>query len=153
MIIDIEKSTGFSEAGKKKLIEAQGILNEVLDSEIFCQKVLAAKFTQTKLSNPEILMLMRADKLVRVSRYYKWWSRVVGYVSGAKDRINVNGKFFDSNTAVEAASNLLHEYAHIQGFSHYQKPWTYTVPYQMNRILEETYEQIQEEKKQQAEKV
>lgn len=146
ILIDIERCTNFSAEGIEKLKDAQVVLDKVLVSPRFVRKVLESSFRETGgLSNEQIAKIMREDYRVRVARYRSWktWSRVVAYVTGrGGDLIHYHSKFFDHNTPVEVASTILHETAHLKGFGHAYKPWGSTVPYSMNKILEDVAREL-----------
>lgn len=140
--IDFDKCYGFKPHHMEKLMRAQIILDKVLESEQFKTRVLARTFKETDgKTNQQVLETMLSDCTIRVSRYYRWWSKVVGWTSGG-GIIHVNGKFFDVGSATDCASNLLHETAHYLGFSHRVKPWGKTVPYSMNDILEDVVKDL-----------
>lgn len=140
IIIDMAACRGFSANDKLKLTKAQAILDQVLPSKSFQSKVLAAQFKETNgLSNQEIYAKLMEDYTVRVVKIstWKWWSRVVAYVTGkGSTTVYYYAKFFNPNPAYEVASTLTHETAHLKGFSHRIKPWGASVPYMMNTIIE-----------------
>lgn len=70
---------------------------------------------------------------LEVRRYFKKWSSVIGYIIPMKPTIWVNGKFFDTNTVIEIASNLCHEYLHTLGFRHSGKYIEESLPYLVNK--------------------
>src|SRR5690606_23212813 len=76
---------------------------------------------------------------ISVMMYYKSWSKVVGYTFEGGLTVWVNHKFFGSPK--NTASNLLHEASHQLGYFH-NGAWAKTVPYTMNRIVEELWDEL-----------
>lgn len=74
-----------------------------------------------------------------VKRYFKRWSKVVGYIVPMKPDIWVNGKFFDSNPVELVASNLAHEWSHTLGFRHSGEFIRESLPYLINQWFMEWY--------------
>jgi hypothetical protein len=132
---------------KEKVIVYQAfeMLNIVLASETFKQKVLSAKFTETNgKSSQGIYSLLCAqaikiDIVVFTGSFYQ--NRVVhtiGYetVPGV---VNINRYYV--TTPFEFADNIAHEICHSIGFSHLQVKET-SVPYVMNTIFEECVKEM-----------
>ena len=53
-----------------------------------------------------------------ITWYKKIFSSVVGYIIPGKKTLYVNGKFFDSMSALKVASNMAHEWIHLVGVYH-----------------------------------
>lgn len=125
--------------------------NRILASAEFKAKLLAATLTETNgLTNQGVYdCIMAADQLnptdkkgeldVQVLLYRKSWSKVVGYTFVDSLSIWVNRKFFGGPCNI--ASNLVHESSHQLGFLH-QGRWSTTVPYTLNRIVEEIWPKL-----------
>lgn len=139
--INYAKSPSLTGSSMVKISKAEAILNKVLVSKLFHSKVLAYKFTETGgKSNQEIYEILLEPYTVSVNLYktWKWWSRVVAWVSGkGATTIHYHTKFFYPNKPHEVAGTLMHETSHCKGFYHNIKPWFKTVPYAMNAIIEE----------------
>lgn len=129
--------------------KAIDLLNEAINSEKFHNMVIYSQFSGTSDSPLIILdrLLSGADRYdprvdyvinLRLVMYSRWWSRVVGYVIDGDRTIYTNRKFFPRNewNAVYFASNLLHEYTHLVGYSHRNAKDHTSVPYMMNSIFE-----------------
>lgn len=125
------------------------LLNDALNDKQFHEMVLATRFVGTKDSSVVILekLLSGADHLdprkdnimnVQFVMYYNWFSRAIGYVLDGDRTIYVNRKYFGgSNGAVNFASNCLHEYLHLIGYSHSSARDFGSPPYKMNSLFEE----------------
>lgn len=126
---------------RQNIIEGVAILNKILASDLFKQKVLKAQFTETNgLPNAAIYKLF-CSKIQKVdvnvflgSKYQNHISKTIGYET-EPGVVNVN-RFFVS-TPLEFADNIIHEVmGHSFGFSHFQDKST-SVPYVLNTIFEE----------------
>lgn len=92
---------------------------------------------------------MKADQLnpldkvgeldISLVLYRKSWSHVVGYTFTNSLTIWVNRRYFGEPKGI--ASNLMHEASHQCGFTH-QGRWATTVPYVLNKIVEELWEML-----------
>lgn len=143
--IDVVASTGFSGGQKIALQKVQVILDTVLTSVNFAEEVRKAKFTSTKDTNEQILANLLTDRTVKLRRYttWKWWSKVVGYVTGkGAATIHCNAKYWDVSTALENADFIVHEFSHIVGYTHASASDYKSVPYTMNRIVQTVYKEI-----------
>lgn len=135
--VKILKTTGFSKSDLNKIKLAEEILNIVINSDTYKNLFLAQSFTETNgKTNQEIYdQLISGDCLftdaddtidLKLVMYYRRWSKVVGYVNGSPLTIFINRKFF--STPISIASNLLHEYFHLMGFSHNDR-WETSLSY------------------------
>lgn len=142
--VKILKTSGFSKADLAKIDAAVCLLDTVLNSQMFRSEFLKEKLTENKgKTNAEIIdhllsgdcQFTDADGSIdlKLVMYYKRWSSVVGYFDGTPLTIFINRKFFSSH--IDIASNLLHEYFHLMGYSHY-KAFQTSVPYTANRVFE-----------------
>jgi hypothetical protein len=122
-----------------------GYLNEALNDVAFHQSVSNAKFYGTDDSSAAILdkLLSGADSLdptidnvlnVQFVMYYNWFSRAIGYVLDNDRTIYCNRKYYGN--PVNFASNCLHEYMHLIGYSHKSARDFGSVPYRMNSLFE-----------------
>lgn len=144
--IDYTKSPSFKGPNLAKLEQAEKILNQVLQTKMFQSKVLAFPFSETGgKTNKEIydILLQPYTVKVRLFSTWKWWSRVVAWVTGKNaTTIHYHSKFFYPNKPYEIAGTLLHELSHCKGFYHNVKPWFKSVPYAMNAIVEECAKEL-----------
>lgn len=148
--VKILKTSGFSKADLAKIDAAVCLLDTILNTKMFRDEFLKEKMTETNgKTNAEILdhllsgdcQFTDADGMIdlKLVMYYKRWSKVVGYFDGTPFTIFINRKFFSSH--IDIASNLLHEYFHLMGYSHYERFET-SVPYTANRVFERCVERI-----------
>lgn len=118
-------------------------LNNIIAGPDFKAKVLEAKFTSTNgLSNAQIYQSF-CEKVISVKLVMytgSWWANKVSKTVGYEDA-NFPGTIFSNRyfvyTSFSVASNLLHEVAHVLGYSHSSPKEKSSVPYSMSRILEE----------------
>jgi hypothetical protein len=141
-----------------KMVEAFKMVEAVINSEEFKVKVIGYMgstgnrgFTSNNnLTNEQVYaFLMQGKELLQgeqtlgemnfnVNRYYKRWSKVIGYVSmGKSNWINVNGKFYRNFDVSQMASNITHEWIHLAGFTHDSARDHDSVPYAVGYIMED----------------
>lgn len=149
--VKILDTSGFTKSDLDKIELATVIIEVVVNSIIYRELFLVAKFTETNgKTNQEIFnellsgdcQFTDADGTIdlKLVMYYKRYSSVVGYFDGTPFSIFINRKFF--STPLSIASNLLHEYLHIIGYSHYGAFET-SVPYLAgNTIFEKAAKQL-----------
>jgi hypothetical protein len=146
----IIKASGFynysvkeTEIAKKALAKLETCLN----SDLFYELFMNATFTWTNGRTKEQIwsrLMSGADDLderkdcivnLEYKMYYRWWSRVVGYVSSGRT-IFTNRKYFPTSTANmdDFASNSLHEYCHLIGLTERSARDSGCVPYKMNAL-------------------
>lgn len=147
---------GFDQESLKKLQKAFEVLEKVVNSEEFKDRVINFKNTRGErkfasnngLTNEEIyaqfmegretLQPNTPDEMNFYLRlYYKRWTRVVGYTSPTTNVINVNWKFFSGFTPADVAGNLAHEWTHKIGFDHKSATEHDSAPYAIGYIVEE----------------
>lgn len=140
------------------LLSAVDIIQYVINSEEFKMRVISflstsgnRKYTNNKgMSNEEIYtVIMQGKELIDgdstlgemnfdVSRYYKGWSKVIGYTNiGKNNIIHVNGKFYKRFTPSEITGNITHEWLHLMGFVHSSAKDHDSVPYAIGYIMDE----------------
>jgi len=110
--------------GKKTYVDNGGFTN----SQIY-QKMLEGAETLQPLKNNTMDM--------EVELYYAATS-TVGYTNSGTTRIWVNTKYFNTNSIVGVAANLVHEWLHKLGFRHavsYSTSRDYSVPYAVGRMI------------------
>ena len=143
---NLDKMKGFDSKGERKCLEAVELVNIALKDDRFKAIFMKKKLTETlpriggwktPFNNEEVINLLERARIeFSLNYYYRWWSKVVGWTTLGGKVINVNGKYFDRTTKTGAASNILHEGAHIVGFTH-NKGFSTSVPYSLNRAFEE----------------
>jgi hypothetical protein len=150
----------FTEADKAKVLQAKEILEVVMNSEEFKQRVINFTFKGEKrfhqnngqsnqeiydhlMTGEEILMpgstgIMNFDLSLYKSK--NPWSTVKGYTTADSMRIYINTKFYRLSTwtAIDVAANMAHEWVHKMGYGHDYKDnpdRPYTVPYAVGHIV------------------
>jgi hypothetical protein len=148
--------TGFCDQGLKKLNAAFNLLERVMNSEEFKDRVLNFKNSKGErafasndgLSNEEIYeQVMEGRETLRpntpgemnfdLKLYSRWWSKVIGYTTPTTNLININNKFFKNFEPHEVAANLAHEWMHKIGFDHLSAAEHDSAPYAIGYIVEE----------------
>lgn len=156
-----EKVEGFSESYKPTLDSSFDVLEKVVNSETFKERVLNFKNDQGERafasnngkSNEEIyeifmegreklLMNTPGEMNLYVKRYNKWWSKVIGWTNGNINTIHLNWKFYKNFKPHNIASNLAHEWTHKIGFDHTSAAEHDSAPYAIGYIVEELAEQV-----------
>jgi hypothetical protein len=149
-----------------KVTEALCVLVYVLNSDEFQTRLMASKFTSTRLSNEAIYdTIMKANEEAAegvqgtfgldngddsevdllLTMYSKRFSRVVGYTLPANLRIWINRKFFSWYKPWQVAGNLFHEWTHNLGFDHVSASDSNSVPYLLGDVMEELGEKHYQE--------
>lgn len=147
---------GFDKESLKKLQKAFEVLEKVVNSEEFKNRVVNFKNTKGErkfasnngLTNEQIyqqfmegretLQPNTPDEMNFYLRlYYKRWTRVIGYTTPTTNVINVNWKFFSGFTPADVAGNLAHEWTHKIGFDHTSAAEHDSAPYAIGYIVEE----------------
>ena len=167
-LLQVEVSfRNFNDCDKRKVNEAVVILEEVMNSQEFKERVLNFTFKGERrfhenngLSNFEIYNLLMSGEEVLIpgadgvmnfdlTLYRSWnpWSKVKGYTKPDTIRIWINKKFFrrTSWTVVDVASNMAHEWVHKMGFGHaynYNSDRPYSVPYAIGNIVGEVAREL-----------
>lgn len=142
------EDTNYTPAQKAKLARSITLLTKIFNSPEYKQAVLAHKpFGSNKgLSNLAIFekLFQGAEALIpavdyemdlKVTMYYKKYSKVVGYTDASSMIVNTNSKFHNYYTPCEIASNLTHEWTHKMGFGHLSASDYNSVPYSHNEIV------------------
>jgi hypothetical protein len=150
----------FTDSDKTKVFKAVEILEKVMNSNEFKQRVQnftfqgETRFHQNNgMSNEQIyqhLMTGEEDLIPGVDRTMNFdltlyrsknpWSKVKGYTKPDTIRIWMNKKFFrkTSWTAIDVAGNMAHEWVHKMGFGHdyrHNADRPYSVPYAIGYIV------------------
>ena len=150
------KTFNFTTSGKKKISTAAELIKEVVASEEFKNKVLNHRYNGKKqfannqgLTNKQIYnkILNGAEVLkktidnemdLELELYTDNKSNTVGYTFPSTNRIWMNSKYFNQNTAALVTTNMMHEWLHKLGFDHdadvtARRP--YSVPYAIGYIV------------------
>ncbi len=157
---------GFDSNSREKLYRSFEVLEEVVNSEEFKDRVINFKnskgersFASNKgLSNEEIYQIfMEGRETLQqntpgemnfyLKLYNKSWSRVIGYTSGDTNVIHMNWKFFKNFAPHQVASNLAHEWTHKIGFDHRSAKEHDSAPYAIGYIIGEMAERIEKVRK------
>lgn len=147
---------GFDAESMKKLEKAFEIVEKVVNSEEFKNRVLnfenakgeRAFASNKKLTNEEIygIFMDGRESLQQntpgemnyfLSLYYKRFSRVIGWTNGSINTININWKFFKNFKPSDVAGNLVHEWVHKIGFDHKSAAEHDSAPYAIGYIARE----------------
>jgi hypothetical protein len=150
------KINGFNGECLKKLEIAFSVMEEVVNSEEFKERVINFKNRQGQrkyasnkgLSNEQIYeTFMEGREILQpdtpgemnfyLRLYHNRWSRVIGYTSPNTNMISVNWKFFRNYRPNDVAGNLAHEWLHKLGFDHTSAAEHDSVPYAIGYIVEE----------------
>lgn len=152
----------FTEADKVKVYKAVEILETVMNSQEFKERIYNFTFKGQKtfhqnngLSNKDIYaQLMTGEEVLMPNsvgimnfdlslyRSKNPWSKVKGYTKPDTMRIWMNKKYFrqSSWTSINVAGNMAHEWVHKMGFGHdyrHNADRPYTVPYAVGYIVGE----------------
>lgn len=160
------KITGFSKEGLIKLEEAFTLLEEVVNSEEFKDRVINFKNAKGErafasnngLTNEEIYeIFMEGRETLQMDTpgemnfylqlYNRPWSKVIGYTTPTTNVININWKFFRNFEPYEVASNLAHEWTHKIGFGHKSAKEHDSAPYAIGYIITDLSKKMYQMKK------
>ena len=147
---------GFDGESMKKLEQALEIVEKVVNSEEFKNRVLnfenrngeRAFASNNKLTNEEIYStFMDGRETLQqntpgemnyfLSLYHKRFSKVIGWTNPSINTINVNWKFFKNFKPSDVAGNLVHEWVHKIGFGHKSAAEHDSAPYAIGYIARE----------------
>lgn len=161
--VKIDASKMNTPARRQKAVTAAEHLEIILNSKEFKEKILnmpprwrrGSTGPFKHKSNREIYEAImgaketfwgkKADKVLHlfVDDYYRPWSKVVGYIIPGLKRIHVNTKFFDNMSVLRVCSNFAHEGAgHHIGMLHGGKYFKESIPYYLNKVIEELYPKL-----------
>ncbi len=147
---------GFNKESSLKLHQAFNLLERVVNSQEFKERVINFKNTKGErmfasnngLTNEQIYeKFMDGREILRpqtpgemnfdLKMYNRFWSKVIGYTSPTTNVIHLNWKYFKNFGAHEVASNLAHEWTHKIGFDHRSAAEHDSAPYAIGYIVEE----------------
>lgn len=160
LVVVPESLVGFDGEKGVKIESAMRLLEEVVNSEEFKEKVLNFKnkkgerafASNNGLTNEQIYArfmdgreTLQPDTQLEMNfflkLYNKPWSRVIGYTSANTNVININWKYFKSNPVHSVAANLAHEWVHKIGFGHRSASEHDSAPYAIGYIVGELVKQ------------
>lgn len=147
---------GFSGASLEKIQAAFQVLEAVVNSEEFKDRVINFKNTKGErsfasnkgMTNEEIYQtFMEGRETLQPNTpgemnfylrlYNRPWSKVIGYTTGDTNLININWKFFKNYKPSDVAGNLAHEWTHKIGFDHKSAAEHDSAPYAIGYIVDE----------------
>jgi hypothetical protein len=147
---------GFDNESMVKMNKAFEVLEKVVNSEEFKNRVINFKNTQNErsfasnngLSNEQIFdSFMEGRETLQpntpgemnffLKLYHKRYSKVIGWTDGSINVININWKFFKNFKPNEVAGNLAHEWTHKLGFDHQSAAEHDSAPYAIGYIVRE----------------
>jgi len=147
---------GFDSESMEKMENAFAVLEKVVNSVEFKNKVLNFENTQGKnkfasnkgLTNEQIYKIFMDGRETLqqntpgemnffLKLYYKRYSKVIGWTNGSINTININWKFFKGFRLSDVAGNLAHEWTHKIGFDHASASEHDSAPYAIGYIVRE----------------
>lgn len=154
------KLQGFTGSNLTKMNNAFKVLEKVVNSEAFKDKILNFKNTKGErqfasnmgLSNEQIFEIFMSGRETLqqntpgemnfyLKLYNSWWSRVIGWTNPDINTININKKYFTPNSIADVAANLAHEWTHKIGFDHASASEHDSAPYAIGYIVGRLAEQ------------
>ena len=155
------KIDGFDPASLEKMEKALAVVEKVVNSEEFKNRVINFKNNKGErafasnngMSNEQIYAtFMEGRELLQqdtpgemnffLKLYNKSWSKVIGWTNRDINTININWKFFKNFKPNEVAGNLVHEWTHKIGFSHRSASERDSAPYALGYIARELGERV-----------
>jgi hypothetical protein len=150
------KVSGFSGSHLTKMNTAFEVLEKVVNSEEFKDRVINFKNTKGErafasnngLTNEQIYeQFMEGRETLQpntpgemnfyLKLYNNFFSRVIGYTSAEINTININKKFFKNYRPSDVAGNLAHEWTHKMGYDHKSAQEHDSAPYAIGYIVDE----------------
>jgi len=141
---------------RQKVLDSYEIIEAVLNSESFKERVINYQHSSGQrryaanrgMTNEQIYQFLMSGREILggdatpgemnfdVRYYYRGWSKVIGYTNPGKNNlININGRFYTGYDLSSVASNLVHEWIHLMGFSHEGGRDLEDVAYAIGRIV------------------
>ena len=160
--VNVQSTSNFSVAQTDKLNQAVTILNQVLNTSDFKDRVLSfsyqgkTEFVQNNgMTNLEIydLLMSGAEKYptqteanqladMQLSIYfppwYKRFTKAVAFTNTDDPLLHIYNSYYNSSSIADLSETLIHEWTHKMGFDHdfnatAQRP--YSVPYGIGGII------------------
>lgn len=163
--VNLASLTGFSASQREKVKAAAAIVERVLNSAEFRERVLnfryngQNKFVSTDLTPAEVYakiqaaqeyFIQSADGVAQMCLnlytppFYKKWS-VVGYTYPNDPHVYMNSYYFNSYAPKDVAANMTHEWLHKIGFDHdfnANAARPYSVPYALGSLVAELADRV-----------
>jgi hypothetical protein len=145
--IAVNARTHFTPDQIAKHEKACALLECVLNSDTFKERVLKEQFTHTNGKTSQQIyddLMSGADSFnkkpdsdidISCEMYTARFSKVIGYTSPGDSVIHSNSKFYDKFELSEIAMNIIHEYMHRCGFDHASASESTSVPYKIGYIV------------------
>jgi|GEM_PF-3511256 len=160
------KISGFTKYQNEleKMKAAFAIIERVVNSDEFKEKVInfvgkngqRSYIRNNGLTNEQVYEAIMAGKELiggaqtpgemnfDVTRYMKFWSKVIGYTEpGKSNTMYVHGKFYKKFSPVEISSNVTHEWLHLCGFYHGSAADHDSVPYAVGYIMRDLAKKLE----------
>ena len=120
--------------GKRSYLRNNGLTNEQVYEAIMAGKEL--------IGGEQTPGEMNFD----VTRYMKFWSKVIGYTEpGKSNTMYVHGKFYKKFSPAEISGNITHEWLHLCGFYHGSAADHDSVPYAVGYIMRDLAKKLQKQ--------
>jgi hypothetical protein len=140
IVYRINSTTGYLPLERVKLECAVKLLNRVVNTVDFQQRVLDASFTEMGgYKNWQILAKMVSGRVVDLNfiMYESKKSNIIAYVYFVvPNKIWMNRKY-EYMSELNIAATILHESMHLHGFRH-DKKWDTSVPYHIEDLFIES---------------
>lgn len=152
---------GFSASGLEKLKQAFKLLEEVLNSSEFKDRVINFKNGQGErryasnngFTNEQIYQIFMEGREILLNNtpgemnlflklYNNPLSNVIGYTTPTSNVININNKFFRNYRVQDVAANLTHEWLHKLGFDHQSAREHDSVPYAIGYMIRDMVKKL-----------
>lgn len=143
--VNISERIGFTEAELKRHVSAMILVEKVINSLDWKNKLLKMKFTTTNKTPQEIYdHIMTGEETLqkgvdyemdaKVEMYYKK-NNIVGYTYSNVTTTWLNRYVTDNYSEEEIAGNFLHEWLHKLGYGHASASDHKSVPYQLGYAI------------------
>lgn len=162
------KISGFTKYQSElaKMNEAFRVIEAVVNSNEFKEKVInyvgkdgkRSYLRNNGLTNEQVYeAIMEGKELIGgaqtpgemnfdVTRYMKFWSKVIGYTEpGKSNTMYVHGKFYKKFSPAEISGNITHEWLHLCGFYHGSAADHDSVPYAVGYIMRDLATKLQKQ--------
>ena len=154
--VNVIDTTNFTTTQTQKMNQAVTILNQVLNSPEFKERVLNFKFVQTNgMNNQQIYdyLMSGAEKFptqtaanqladMHLSIYfppwYKRFTKAVAFTNTSDPYLHIYNSYYNSASVADISETMIHEWTHKLGFDHdfnatAQRP--FSVPYGIGGII------------------
>jgi len=161
LLVDIHTAENFNDAQYEKLLQAKQLVEMIINSAAFKERVLNFTYQgeKTFVQNNGMTNQQIYDYLMSGAEMYpaqtsvdhqmnydlvlykpKWYQskKVLGYTSQDTNIIHINKNFYNKADINEIAMNMVHEWIHKMGFDHDFKSTArrpFSVPYGVGYIV------------------